>query len=90
MSVSSQTIVNQLLKRPVRHQIQVDFTHDVSVDNLMILMIGISNEGHEYLPIAVVLTSRENEKSVRDWKTEIEGPVESVMADGAIQQCDLR
>ena len=50
----------------------------------MILMIGISNEGHEYL------TSRENEKSVRDWKTEIEGPVESVMADGAIQQCDLR
>ena len=81
MSVSSQTIVNQLLKRPVRHQIQVDFTHDVSVDNLMILMIGISNEGHEYLPIAVVLTSRENEKSVRDWKTEIEGSVESVMAD---------
>ena len=81
MSVSSQTIVNQLLKRPVRHQIQVDFTHDVSVDNLMILMIGISNEGHEYLLIAVVLTSRENEKSVRDWKTEIEGSVESVMAD---------
>ena len=84
MSLSSQTIVNRLLKRPVRHQIQVDFTYDVSVDNLMILMIGISNEGHEYL------TSRENEKSVRDWKTEIEGPVESVMADGAIQQCDLR
>ena len=66
MSLSSQTIVNRLLKRPVRHQIQVDFTHDVSVDNLMILMIGISNEGHEYLLIAVVLTSRENEKSVRD------------------------
>ena len=66
MSLSSQTIVNRLLKRPVRHQIQVDFTYDVSVDNLMILMIGISNEGHEYLPIAVVLTSRENEKSVRD------------------------
>ena len=84
MSLSSQTIVNRLLKRPVRHQIQVDFTYDVSVDNLMILMIGISNEGHEYL------TSRENEKSVRDWKTEIEGPVESVMADGAFQQCDLR
>ena len=81
VNMSSQTIVNRLLKRP---QIQVDFTYDVSVDNLMILMIGISNEGHEYL------TSRENEKSVRDWKTEIEGPVESVMADGAIQQCDLR
>ena len=57
MSVSSQTIVNLLLKRPVRHQIQVDFTYDVSVDNLMILMIGISNEGHEYLPISVALTS---------------------------------
>ena len=87
MIVSSQTIVNRLLKRPVRHQIQVDFTYDVSVDNLMILMIGTSNEGHEYLPIAVVLTNRENEKSVRDvfqWlKTEIEGSVESVMADGA-------
>ena len=66
VNMSSQTIVNRLLKRPVRHQIQVDFTHDVSVDNLMILMIGISNEGHEYLPIAVVLTSRENEKSIRD------------------------
>ena len=66
VNMSSQTIVNRLLKRPVRHQIQVDFTYDVSVDNLMILMIGISNEGHEYLPIAVVLTSRENEKSVRD------------------------
>ena len=53
----------------------------------MILMIGTSNEGHEYLPIAVVLTNRENQKSVRDvfqWlKTEIEGSVESVMADGA-------
>ena len=59
MIVSSQTIVNRLLKRPVRHQIQVDFTYDVSVDNLM---IGTSNEGHEYLPIAVVLTNRENEK----------------------------
>ena len=62
MSLSSQTIVNRLLKRPVRHQIQVDFTYDVYVDNLMILMIGTSNEGHEYLPISVVLTSRENEK----------------------------
>ena len=59
VNMSSQTIVNRLLKRP---QIQVDFTYDVSVDNLMILMIGISNEGHEYLPISVVLTSRENEK----------------------------
>ena len=59
VNMSSQTIVNRLLKRP---QIQVDFTYDVSVDNLMILMIGISNEGHEYLPIFVVLTSRENEK----------------------------
>ena len=54
VNMSSQTIVNRLLKRP---QIQVDFTYDVSVDNLMILMIGISNEGHEYLPISVVLTS---------------------------------
>ena len=36
----------------------------VSVNNLMILIT--SNEGHEYLPIAVVLTNRENEKSVRD------------------------
>ena len=64
--VSSQTIVNWLLKRPVRHQIQVDFNYDVSVDNLMILMIGTSNEGHEYLPIAVVLSNQENKKSVRD------------------------
>ena len=63
VNMSSQTIVNRLLKRP---QIQVDFTYDVSVDNLMILMIGISNEGHEYLPISVVLTSRENEKK-KDW-----------------------
>ena len=54
VNMSSQTIVNRLLKRP---QIQVDFTYDVSVDNLMILMIGISNKGHEYLPISVVLTS---------------------------------
>ena len=34
-----------------------------------------------HFPIAVVLTIRENEKSVRDWKTESEGSVESVMAD---------
>ena len=36
----------------------------VSVNNLMILIT--SNEGHEYLPISVVLTSRENEKK-KDW-----------------------
>ena len=30
------------------------------------MILITSNEGHEYLPIAVVLTNRENEKSVRD------------------------
>ena len=52
------------------------------------MILITSNEGHEYLPIAVVLTNRETEKSVRDvfqlLKTEIEGSVESGMADGNI------
>ena len=87
MIVTSQTIINRLLKRPVRHHIHVDFTYEVSVDGLMVLQLGTTNDSHEYLPIAVVLTNRENETAVRDvfqWlKTEIDGSVECVMADGA-------
>ena len=81
MIVTSQTIINRLLKRPVRHHIHVDFTYEVSVGGLMVLQLGTNNDSHEYLP------NRENETAVRDvfqWlKTEIDGSVEFVMADGA-------
>ena len=80
-------LIDLILKDPSDKLIQVDFTHNLSVDDFLVAMVGCPNDSQEYCPICVSITTGENRRSTMDilgWIRQNHGGcVKAVMADGA-------
>ena len=85
--ISSHALIDLILKDPSDKLIQVDFTHNLSVDGFLVAMVGCPNDSQEYCPICVSITTGENRRSTMDvlgWiRQNHVGCVKAVMADGA-------
>ena len=66
---------------------KIDLNFAAILDNLLVAMVGIANAAHQYVPIAISITSAENTKSAVDilrWVREnSHARTKSVLADGA-------
>ena len=64
--LSSHALIDLILKDPSDKLIQVDFTHNLSVDDFLVAMVGCPNDSQEYCPICVSITTGENRRSTMD------------------------
>ena len=86
--ISCRTLINRILRDPTNKQLMIDTTHGLSIDKLLLCLVGTPNSSHEFSPICLSLTTNENTRSagqVLQWvKDHHEGAVKAVMADGAL------
>ena len=85
--LSSDHLVNHLLKTYGRKVLGTDYTYQLSVDDIMAMMMGYLNLMGSYCPYGVMLSNRETAGAMRyglDWtKTENEGQICGIMGDAA-------
>ena len=86
--ISSKTLMDRILLDPTAKCLSIDTTHGLSVDKLLLCLVGTTNKYHEFSPICLSLTTNENTRSAADvlkWvKDHHQGTITSVMADGAM------
>ena len=65
----------------------LDFTHDLSSDDLLVGIVGTPNAIHEFSPICVALATSENSRSAAEmlqWtRDHSDGAIVAVLADGS-------
>ena len=85
--ISSKKIQKQILSKPKKKMLMLDFTHDLSSDHLLVGIIGTPNVKHEFSPICVALASSENSHcaaEMLEWTRDLsDGPTVAVLADGS-------
>ena len=83
--ISSKKIQQQILNKPNRKMLMLDFTHDLSSDDLLVGIVGTPNANHEFSPICVVLATSENSRSAAEmlqWtRDHSDGAIVAVLAD---------
>ena len=86
--ISSQTLMDTILHDPSAKCLMIDTTHGLSVDKLLLCLVGTCNKYQEFIPISISLTTNENTRSAAQclkWvKERHQGAVTAVMADGAM------
>ena len=84
--ISSQTLMDTILHDPSAKCLMIDTTHGLSVDKLLLCLVGTCNKYQEF--ICLSLTTNENTRSATQclkWvKERHQGAVTAVMADGAM------
>ena len=85
--ISSKKIKQQILNKPNRKMLMLDFTHDLSSDGLLVGIVGTPNANHEVSPICVALETSENSRSAAEmlqWtRDHSDGVIVAVLADGS-------
>ena len=85
--ISSMAILDTILHDDKEKILQLDYTHGLSVDDLLVAMVGTPNTSHEYCPIAISITTAENTKSATEILTWVQrnnvNRTKAVLADGA-------
>ena len=85
--ISSKKIQQQILNKPNRKMLMLDFTHDLSSDDLLVGIVGTPNANHEFSPICVALATSENSRSAAEmlqWtRDHSDGVIVAVLADGS-------
>ena len=71
--ISSKKIQEQILSKPNRKMLMLDFTHDLGI-------VGTPNANHEFSPICVALATSENSRSAAEM---LDGAIVAVLADGS-------
>ena len=79
--------MDTILRDPSAKCLMTDTTHGISVDKLLLCLVGTCNKYQEFVPICLSLTTNENTRSAAQclkWVKEgHHGSVTAVMADGA-------
>lgn len=85
--LSSDHLVNHLLKTGERKVIGTDYTYQLSVDEIMAMMMGSLNMMGSYCPYGIMLSNRETSGAMKyglEWtKNQNEGQICGVMGDAA-------